>query len=97
MEDSELASLRIEIDDIDACIVELLAQRFAITDRVGALKAKKNLSAIDPERESRQAQRYTELASNFGVKPQVVHNLFRGIIDEVVINHRAIAVQTAFQ
>lgn len=97
MEDSELAALRIDIDKIDAHIVELLAQRFDITNRVGVLKAKKNLSAVDPEREARQAQRYTELAKEFGVKPSVVQNLFRGIIDEVVFNHRAIAVQTAFQ
>lgn len=96
MEDSELASLRVDIDDIDARIVELLAQRFKITNRVGVLKAQKKLSAIDPERESRQAQRYTELANGFGVNPQIVHDLFRGIIDEVVINHRTIAVQTAF-
>lgn len=97
MEDSELAELRIEIDKIDAHIVELLAQRFDITNRVGVLKAQKKLSAVDPEREARQAQRYTELANEFGVKPSVVQNLFRDIIDEVVINHRAIAVQTAFQ
>ena len=97
MEDSELAKLRMEIDKIDAHIVELLAQRFDITNRVGVLKAQKNLSAVDPEREARQAQRYTELANKFGVQPSVVQNLFRDIIDEVVINHRAIAVQTAFQ
>lgn len=97
MDDSGLAALRIEIDKIDAQIVELLAQRFDITNQVGLLKAQKKLSAIDPEREALQAQRYSELANEFGVKPQVVQNLFRGIIDEVVINHRAIAVQTAFQ
>lgn len=97
MEHSELAALRVEIDKIDAHIVELLAQRFDITNQVGVLKAQKKLSAIDPEREARQAQRYTELANEFGVKPAVVQNLFRGIIDEVVINHRAIAVQTVFQ
>lgn len=97
MDDSGLAALRTEIDRIDGQIVELLAQRFGITDQVGVLKAQKKMSAIDPEREARQTQRYTELANEFGVKPQVVQNLFRGIIDEVVINHRAIAVQTAFQ
>lgn len=97
MEDSELAALRIEIDKIDAQIVALLAQRFDITNQVGVLKAQKRLSAIDPEREARQAQRYAMLADEYGVKPQVVQNLFRGVIDEVVINHRTIAVQTAFQ
>lgn len=97
MDDSGLAALRIEIDKIDAHIVELLARRFDITNQVGVLKAQKKLSAIDPEREAWQAQRYAELANEFGVKPLVVQNLFRGIIDEVVINHRAIAMQTAFQ
>ena len=97
MEDSELAVLRIEIDKIDAHIVELLAQRFKITNQVGLLKAQKKLSVIDPEREARQAQRYAELANECGMKPQVVQNLFRGIIDEVVSNHRAIAMQAAFQ
>lgn len=96
MKDTELAALRMDIDRIDAQIVELLAQRFGITDQVGVLKAQKKLSAIDPLREAQQAQRYTELAEKFGVPSHVVLKLFRGVIDEVVINHRAIAVQTAF-
>lgn len=97
MNDTELAALRVEIDRIDTHIVELLAQRFNITNQVGELKAEKKLNAIDPAREARQAQRYTELANEYGVKPQLVQNLFRSIIDEVVCNHRAIAVKTAFK
>lgn len=97
MDDSTLLALRSEIDTIDAQIVELLARRFDITNQVGVLKARNKLNAIDPEREAQQAQHYVALAGEFGVKPALVQQLFRGIIDEVVSNHRAIAIQSAFQ
>lgn len=90
MEASRLQSLREEIDGIDEQIVKLLAKRFTVTRDVGRLKALHQLNAVDTEREREQAQRYQALAGRHGLNPALVTQVFRSIIDEVVLDHRAI-------
>ncbi|MFZ2963264.1 MAG: chorismate mutase, partial [Rhodoglobus sp.] len=48
---AELLSLRQSIDNIDAALVHLLAERFKFTQRVGRLKAETGMPPSDPERE----------------------------------------------
>ena len=48
----ELARLRGSIDNIDAALVYLLAERFKCTQAVGELKARLNLPPADPAREA---------------------------------------------
>lgn len=91
----ELAALRATIDDVDARIVELLAQRFAATDAVGRLKAAGGLQAVDEARERQQQQRFAELAVRHGLDDAMVQRLFRLVIDEVVGRHRATAGRAA--
>ena len=45
----ELVGLRKSIDNIDAALVHLLAERFKFTQQVGVLKAKTGLPAVSPE------------------------------------------------
>ena len=56
----ELQSLRNSIDNIDAAIVHMLAERFRCTQRVGVLKAENDLPPADPAREKRQVARLRE-------------------------------------
>ena len=60
--DPELLRLRSSIDNLDAALVHLLAERFKVTQRVGELKATKGLPAADPQREKRQIERLRALA-----------------------------------
>ena len=46
----ELRSLRDSIDNIDAAIIHMLAERFRCTQRVGQLKAEHHLPPADPSR-----------------------------------------------
>lgn len=46
----ELAGYRQSIDNIDAALVHMLAERFRCTQAVGVLKAKYDLPAADPAR-----------------------------------------------
>jgi len=85
-----LESLRAEVDEVDARIVDLLALRFRITSEIGRLKAAQSLEPVDREREARQEARFREMAQRNGLNPDLVVNLFRGIIDEVVSNHRKV-------
>ena len=88
MTDPTLESLRTEVDDVDAKIVDLLAIRFRITSKIGRLKALHALEAVDPDREAAQQARLRELAQRSGLNPDLVVSVFRSIIDEVVSNHR---------
>lgn len=86
----ELQSLRAEVDDVDAKVVDLLASRFHITTKIGKLKALHALDATDPHREATQEARFRDLAQRSGLNPDLVVRLFRSIIDEVVSNHREV-------
>src|SRR3546814_14236523 len=56
MTDETLAQFRQSIDNIDAALVFLLAERFRITKAVGRYKAIEGLPPADPEREERQIE-----------------------------------------
>ena len=86
-----LADLRGQIDEIDERIVLLLATRFAVTEKVGELKASLKIAATDAKRESQQTQRYKTLAENNFLNPDTVNQVFRIIISEVVSNHQRAA------
>lgn len=88
--DIDLAKLRKDLDEIDATLIGLLAERFQLTQQVGIYKAEHALPAIDPEREKAQFKRIEKLAKETGLKPQFAQKILRTIIDEVVENHRAL-------
>ena len=52
--DGQLQDYRASIDNIDAALVHLLAERFKVTKAVGRYKATADLPAADPEREEQQ-------------------------------------------
>lgn len=71
---SELAEARATIDNIDAALVHILAERFRCTQRVGHIKARLDLPHADPEREARQVERLRTLG---GVLPASTPILLR--------------------
>jgi chorismate mutase len=90
----ELARLRSSIDNIDAALVHLLAERFKATQQVGELKADQGLPPADPAREARQIDRLRELARDAGLDPQFAEKFLNFIIAEVIRHHEAIASET---
>ena len=68
-EDPVLASYRKSIDNIDAALVYMLAERFRITKAVGEHKAKTALPPADPGREQRQVARLRKLAEDADLDP----------------------------
>ncbi|MGH3330279.1 MAG: chorismate mutase, partial [Nocardioidaceae bacterium] len=59
-----LGQLRASIDNLDAAIVYLLAERFKCTQEVGLLKARHGMPPADPAREEQQIQRLRQLAED---------------------------------
>ncbi len=60
---AKLLSYRQSIDNIDAALVHMLAERFRCTKDVGLLKAQYDLPPADPAREEYQIERLRRLAN----------------------------------
>lgn len=87
----ELQRLRDSIDNIDAALVHMLAERFKCTQAVGALKARHKLPPADPAREAEQIRRLRGLAESAKLDPEFAEKFLNFIIGEVIRHHRAIA------
>lgn len=87
----ELAELRSSIDNIDAALVHLLAERFKATKQVGVLKARRGLPPSDPAREAVQIARLRRLAEESGLDPHFAEKFLAFIVDEVIRHHEEIA------
>lgn len=87
----DLSRLRSSIDNIDAALVHLLAERFKCTQAVGELKARAGLPAADPAREEAQVARLKALADEAGLDPTFAEAFLGFIIAEVIHHHERIA------
>jgi chorismate mutase len=85
--DDQLDEYRSSIDNIDAALVYLLAERFKVTRRVGEHKAAVGMPPADLEREALQVQRLRDLAENAGLDPLFSEKFLRFVIDEVIRHH----------
>ncbi|OZI30633.1 chorismate mutase [Bordetella genomosp. 10] len=83
----ELKSIRRSIDNIDAALVHMLAERFRCTQRVGVLKARHNLPATDAKREEEQVARLRGLAAASGLDPEFAERFLHFVIAEVIEHH----------
>jgi chorismate mutase len=92
---TELASLRASIDNIDAALVHLLAERFKCTQQVGHLKAAAGLPAADPDRERQQIARLRALAEESHLDPAFAEAFLAFIVAEVIHHHERIAEDRA--
>ena len=87
MSDDVLQGYRKSIDNIDAALVHLLAERFKVTQAVGRHKAVAGLPPADPGREERQIARLRQLAADAELDPEFSEKFLRFIIDEVIRHH----------
>jgi chorismate mutase len=90
MTDPELLRLRDSIDNIDAALIHLLAERFKCTQAVGEYKATHNLPPADPAREAAQIARLRQLATDAKLDPDFAEKFLNFIVREVIRHHEAI-------
>ena len=82
--DEKLKQYRESINNIDAALVFMLAERFKVTQAVGEYKAMNNLPPADGAREKEQ------IASDANLDPEFSEKFLRFIIDEVIRHHERI-------
>jgi chorismate mutase len=88
---TELSSLRKSIDNIDAALVHLLAERFKTTQQVGRLKARSAMPPSDPVREAAQLKRLRTLATEADLDPAFAEKFLSFILAEVIQHHEELA------
>ncbi|MCG8478380.1 MAG: chorismate mutase [Spirochaetales bacterium] len=86
----ELLRHRDTLDTLDRRLVEVLAERFAVTERIGEIKARLDLPALDAERERAQRERLRELSARVGVDAECVQNVFETVTSAVRRRHEEI-------
>ena len=91
MSNNQLSQFRRSIDNIDAALIHMLAERFRITQAVGQYKAESAMPPANPEREQEQIKRLRKLAEEAGLDPEFSEKFLRFVIDEVIHHHERIA------
>ena len=86
----DLAEARSSIDNLDAALIHLLAERYKITQRVGRIKARDDLPAADPDREAAHVRRLRLLAQQSELDPEFAEKVVTFIMTEVVRHHEQI-------
>lgn len=89
----ELQALRDSIDNLDAALVHILAERFKCTQQVGELKARLRLPSSDASRERQQVERLRSLARAANLDPDFAEKFLAFIIKEVIRHHETARVR----
>ena len=87
---AQLTAYRESIDNIDASLVFMLAERFKITKAVGFYKKEHDLPPADPSREQDQVTRLRELAKSANLDPEFSEKFLQFVIREVIQHHERI-------
>jgi chorismate mutase len=84
---ADLMRLRATIDNIDAALIFMLAERFRATKQVGVLKAEHGMPPSDPAREEQQTARLRRLAIEADLDPEFAEKWFNFVVAEVIRHH----------
>ncbi len=90
---AQLANYRASIDNFDAALIHILAERFRCTKAVGVLKATHGLPPADPAREQQQIARLRQLAHDSHLDPDFAEKFLNFVVKEVIRHHEHIAAE----
>lgn len=90
---AQLHEYRCSIDNFDAALIHILAERFRVTKAVGALKASAELPPSDPSREAEQVARLRNLAKSADLDPDFAEKFLEFVIREVIQHHKQAAAK----
>ncbi len=84
----DLNDLRVQIDRLDSEIIESLKMRFNIVERIGDLKMKNNVTALQVHRMDAMMNKISEMAEKVGLRPEFVEEVYH------VVHEESVKVQT---
>ena len=90
---AQLLEYRASIDNFDAALIHILAERFRCTKAVGVLKATHGLPPADPAREQQQIERLRRLARESHLDPDFAEKFMNFVVKEVIRHHEQIAAE----
>ena len=86
-----LLSLREQVDSLDSELLELLAQRMDVTDRIGRLKRKNAMTIVQPGRYDELMHLRVEEGESLGLNSDFVKALLAVVHEESVRRQLSIA------
>jgi len=90
---AELAEARTTIDNIDAALVHILAERFRCTQRVGHIKARLDLPPADPARAGPPGGGPAAAGASSGLDPDFAEKFLGFMVREVIRHHEDIKAE----
>lgn len=82
MSDNALKELRVQIDELDAQLVEILKKRTSLTSKIGQYKSEVGLPIYVPSRETAMLQKRRKEAEQQNVSPDLIEDVLRRVIRE---------------
>lgn len=97
MTNSDLATLRKSLDDIDAVLVSALGERARLARDIARVKAEGDGPVRDADRETALLQHRSAFGERLGLDPAFVRRIFREILDDSVRRQQDALQSTADQ
>lgn len=85
-----LSNLRLQIDETDAKLVEVLVKRMQIADEIGKLKKEHNVSVLQNDRWKNILDKLIDEGESKGLSKEFVTNLFKAIHQESISHQEKI-------
>ncbi|MDE6301211.1 MAG: bifunctional 3-deoxy-7-phosphoheptulonate synthase/chorismate mutase type II [Muribaculaceae bacterium] len=82
--DTTLEDLREQIDRLDESLVEILARRMELAERIGTYKHERGISVVQPSRYQDMMRLRVDLGEQRGLSPDFMRRIFTGIHEESV-------------
>ncbi len=82
--DSKMAGLRINIDEYDNKLIELLGKRMKVSEQIGALKKEFNVAVLQNKRWSEILEKMTTQGREKGLNEEFIIDIFKAIHQESI-------------
>ena len=89
MQESELLSIRREIDSIDDSIIELISRRYALVDRAVQIKQEHKLDLFSKEREKHLIEHFKELALKYSLPHDMLDDILKRLLKQSYVQGAA--------
>ena len=80
----DLAGLRVEIDDIDSELLQLLARRMEVSAQIGEYKKRNNVTVVQMDRWKKILADHVATGEEMGLSPLLINKVFEAIHQESI-------------